>query len=124
VYASCIYAKIAGQMLLLRSGRIDVLPRRWAVERMLAWLGKCRRLSKDWMTEGWSCRCFYRWRNLNRRIALRTESTTKAMRTFWDHAHFVWWFSDTMSTNPKTDIQVVLEATDWPKNARTYLNWT
>ena len=26
----------------------EVLPRRWVVVRTFAWLGRCRRLSKDW----------------------------------------------------------------------------
>lgn len=28
----------------------EVLPRRWVVERRFAWLGRCRRLAKDWET--------------------------------------------------------------------------
>jgi transposase len=35
-----------------------VLPRRWVVERTLAWLGRCRRLAKDWECLNHKARAF------------------------------------------------------------------
>jgi putative transposase len=50
----------------------EVLPRRWVVERTFAWLGRCRRLAKDWersiaSAEAWAAIAHVRM--LTRRIA-------------------------------------------------------
>lgn len=50
----------------------EVLPRRWVVERTFAWLGRCRRLAKDWersiaSSEAWATIAHIRM--LTRRIA-------------------------------------------------------
>lgn len=50
----------------------EVLPRRWVVERTFAWLGRCRRLAKDWeksieSAEAWVL--FAHIRSITRRIA-------------------------------------------------------
>ena len=50
----------------------EVLPRRWVVERTFAWLGRCRRLAKDWERTIASATAFLMIANvrlLTRRIA-------------------------------------------------------
>jgi putative transposase len=49
-----------------------VLPKRWIVERTFAWLGKCRRLSKDYEFQPESSQAIIRWamvRHMIRRLA-------------------------------------------------------
>ena len=54
--------------------RFVVLPRRWVVERTIAWLNRCRRLAKDWeasvaSAEAWLIIASIR--RMTRRIAIR-----------------------------------------------------
>ena len=45
------------------------LPRRWVVERTFAWLGRCRRLAKDWENHNQKARAFLRLASI--RLMLR-----------------------------------------------------
>ena len=41
-----------------RQNGFVVIPRRWVVERTLAWLNRCRRLAKDWENLNLKARAF------------------------------------------------------------------
>ena len=49
-----------------------VLPKRWVVERTFAWLGRCRRLAKDWECLNRKGRAFLRLASI--RLMLRKAS--------------------------------------------------
>ena len=46
-----------------------ILPKRWTVERTIAWLNRCRRLAKDWECLNRSALAFLRWASV--RLMLR-----------------------------------------------------
>ena len=43
------------------AGKFVVLPKRWIVERTIAWLNRCRRLAKDWERLNRNALAFLRW---------------------------------------------------------------
>lgn len=43
------------------AGRFVVLPKRWIVERTIAWLNRCRRLAKDWERMNQNGLAFLQW---------------------------------------------------------------
>ena len=43
------------------TGKFVVLPKRWIVERTIAWLNRCRRLAKDWECLNQNALAFLRW---------------------------------------------------------------
>lgn len=44
--------------------RFVVLPKRWIVERTIAWLNRCRRLAKDWERLNQNALAFLRWASI------------------------------------------------------------
>ncbi len=47
----------------------NILPKRWIVERTIAWLNRCRRLAKDWECLNQNALAFLRWASI--RLMLR-----------------------------------------------------
>jgi transposase len=45
-------------------GKFVVLPKRWIVERTIAWLNRCRRLAKDWECLNRNGLAFLRWASI------------------------------------------------------------
>ena len=51
------------------TAKFVVLPKRWIVERTIAWLNRCRRLSKDWECLNQNALAFLQWASV--RLMLR-----------------------------------------------------
>ena len=43
------------------AAKFVVLPKRWIVERTIAWLNRCRRLAKDWERMNCNALAFLQW---------------------------------------------------------------
>jgi transposase len=57
-------------------GRFVVLPKRWIVERSIAWLNRCRRLAKDWECLNRNALAFLRWASVRLMIRKLCQTTT------------------------------------------------
>ena len=58
------------------AGKFVVLPKRWIVERTIAWLNRCRRLAKDWECLSKNGLAFLRWASVRlmlRRLCQKTK---------------------------------------------------
>ena len=58
------------------AGKFVVLPKRWIVERTIAWLNRCRRLAKDWERLNHNALAFLKWESV--RFMLRKLCRTTA----------------------------------------------
>jgi transposase len=55
--------------------RFMVLPRRWIVERSIAWLNRCRRLAKDWECLNRNGLAFLRWASIRLMVRKLCQTT-------------------------------------------------
>ena len=52
-----------------------VLPKRWIVERSIAWLNRCRRLAKDWERLNHNARAFLLWASVRLMVRKLCQKT-------------------------------------------------
>ena len=57
------------------AGRFIVLPKRWIVERTIAWLNRCRRLAKDWERLNNNALAFLRWASVRLMVRKLCQNT-------------------------------------------------
>ena len=53
-----------------------VLPKRWIVERTIAWLNRCRRLAKDWECLNRNALAFLRWASVRLMVRRLCQTST------------------------------------------------
>ena len=58
------------------AGKFVVLPKRWIVERTIAWLNRCRRLAKDWECLTRSALAFLRWASVRLMVRKLCQAKT------------------------------------------------
>jgi transposase len=56
-------------------GKFVVLPKRWIVERTIAWLNRCRRLAKDWECLNQNGLAFLRWASIRLMVRKLCQKT-------------------------------------------------
>jgi transposase len=52
-----------------------VVPKRWIVERSIAWLNRCRRLAKDWECLNRNALAFLRWASVRLMVRKLCQAT-------------------------------------------------
>ena len=57
------------------AGKFVVLPKRWIVERTIAWLNRCRRLAKDWERMNQNALAFLRWASVRLMVRKLCQGT-------------------------------------------------
>ena len=57
------------------AARFVVLPKRWIVERTIAWLNRCRRLAKDWECLNQNALAFLQWASIRLMVRKLCQTT-------------------------------------------------